>query len=247
MRRNRRRVKEGRVVGGARNVILAAALLVMIIVLFLRHSVIDESERILMVKKERHKSLVTTATSTSSVGQLLNTDSYSVVNSTTFPSFQFAVYEQGDIVSNHAKRHGAWEGGLSNVMMAILGMKPGPHQIVDFGTHVGWFSLLAASKGHKSIGIEAMKTNRGALLHSMQMNPDFAGNIELYAAALGKYDSPKELCIASRGRRNFGNGMTENAGTSCKEPVPVATLDEIVQDRDVMFMKADCEGCEGAL
>jgi len=175
---------------------------------------------------------------------ILDKSIYSMIKSKTNPKFSFAVYKKVDIVSNHAKKHGAWEGGLSNVMLAILSLKNGTHQIVDFGTHIGWFSLLAASRGHKSIGIEAMKTNRDAFINSIKIN-NFHDLIELHDKALGNYNATKELCIRSRASNNYGNGHVSSAGGECAEKVQVTTLDQIVNNRKIMFLKADCEGCEG--
>ena len=136
------------------------------------------------------------------------------------------------------------KGGLSNVMLAILSLKHGSHQIVDFGTHIGWFSLLAASRGHKSVGIEAMKANRDAFINSIKIN-HFHDLIELHDKALGDYNAPKELCIKSRATNNYGNGQVSSADSGCAEKTQVSTLDQILKNRQIMFVKADCEGCEG--
>ena len=88
---------------------------------------------------------------------------YAIVVSKTDPAMAVSVYAQGDIVSNNIKKHGYWDGGLTEVVSALLdarkdrsGFHTQPQTIVDFGANVGWFSLLAAAKGHQSIAVEPM-------------------------------------------------------------------------------------------
>lgn len=170
---------------------------------------------------------------------------YISLTSKTTPSFEVNAYRHGDIVSNHIHKSGRWDAGISYVMIRILESKPGgPHTIVDFGTHVGWFSLLAASKGHRSIGIEALRSNREALMASIKAN-NFSSKITLHASALGDQSSPSSLCIGARTPGNIGNGQTSATLSNCAESINVHQLDKIVgTEEDILFMKADCEGCE---
>lgn len=131
---------------------------------------------------------------------------------TTTPPFTITIYKNGDIASNHIKQMGFWEGGLSHVVSTILTSKPGAYTVVDFGTHVGWFSLLAASKGHHSIGIEAMESNRQALQMSIAANNNFEQRISLHAAALGK-------CAGGGGAERVARARTaERAPTWRRDP-----------------------------
>lgn len=180
---------------------------------------------------------------------------YAITVSKTDPSIAVSVYKQGDIVSNNIVKHGYWDGGLTEVVSAILDARrqhhpstgnTQPQTIVDFGANVGWFSLLAASKGHRSIAVEPMSSNRGALLQSVALN-SFDDLIQVVAAALGdgSSDSPSSLCIQPRvAGHNIGNGQTTTKVDDCGEVVQVRTLGSIIGNRKVDFVKADCEGCE---
>lgn len=171
---------------------------------------------------------------------------YDIVISKTDPPIAVSVHAQGDIVSNHIKKQGYWDGGLTEVVSAVLASKKQPQTIVDFGANVGWFSLLAVSKGHQSIAIEPMSSNRGALLQSISLN-NYDDSIELVSAALGdgSPDSPTSLCIQPRVLgSNIGNGQTTVNIDGCGEVVQVRTLSSIIGNRKVDFVKADCEGCE---
>lgn len=178
---------------------------------------------------------------------------YAIVVSKTDPSIAVSVYKKGDIVSNNIMKHGYWDGGLTAIVSAILdaqqkpsGPNTQPQTIVDFGANVGWFSLLAASKGHQSIAIEPMLSNRGALFQSIALNC-FENSIQVVAAALGdgSPDSPSTLCIQPRvAGHNIGNGQTTTNIDDCGEVVPMRTLGSIIGNRNVDFVKADCEGCE---
>jgi len=174
---------------------------------------------------------------------------FQIIVSETSPHFAVSVYAEGDIVSNNIKKYGYWDGALTEIVEAILDSRKDlvdKQTIVDFGANVGWFSLLAASKGHHSIAIEPMESNRKAFNQSIALN-HFNGMIELHAGALGDGTpaSPKELCIGSRVKGyNVGNGQTKSVTSECAEVVPVLTLTSIVGKRKVDFMKADCEGCE---
>lgn len=178
---------------------------------------------------------------------------YAIVVSKTDPPMAVSVYAQGDIVSNHIKKRGYWDGGLTEVVSALLdarqqhsGFHTQPQTIVDFGANVGWFSLLAASKGHRSIVVEPMSSNRWALLQSMALN-NFDDSIRVEAAALGdgSPDSPASLCIQPRvAGKNIGNGQTTTEVDGYGEVVPVKTLGSIIGNKKVDFVKADCEGCE---
>lgn len=152
-------------------------------------------------------------------------------------------------MSNNIIKHGYWDGGLTTVVSAILDSRKqsvGVQTVVDFGANVGWFSLLAASKGHQVIAIEPMESNRKALMQSIALNR-FDDSIELTGAALGDGNplAPKEVCIGSKVKgSNTGNGETTEKSNDCAEVVPVMTLSSIIGKRKVDFLKADCEGCE---
>lgn len=218
-----------------------------IIVLICVFSIWTMSLDLKMISRSNESS-TTTITSTivkvPSNFEVHTANDYISMTSKTTPPFEVNVYKKGDIVSNNIIKNGTWDAGISFVMTKILESKPGVHTIVDFGTHIGWFSLLAASKGHRSIGIEAMRSNREAFMASVIAN-NFASKITLHAAALGDLSSPSSLCIGARTPgANIGNGQTTAASSECTESIDVHQLDDFFGTEDILFMKADCEGCE---
>eukprot|EP00664_Eupelagonemidae_sp_cell27_P007735 gene7735-8503_t len=110
------------------------------------------------------------------------------VTANTTPPFSIAVYPDRDVVSAHLRREGVWDAGSSTVMLRILGALPGgPHLVVDFGANLGWFSLLARSRGHRAMAVEAMARNCAALRASARRNGFAVGpgrRLELVRAAL---------------------------------------------------------------
>ena len=202
-------------------------------------------------KTEEKELVKITKTPKDSVAQILlktTTAAYNQKFDTvlTSPGFRMALRRKSDVVSHFIRNSGMWDGSTSYIMLQVMSSKQGNHTIVDFGANLGWFSLLAASKGHHAISIEALHANMEKLQHSVAVN-GFESKIEMHSYALsGKIEDP--VCMGFHiqdGASNAGNGQMRRNG-ACLEWANVSTLDTIVQNRDILFMKADCEGCEAA-
>ena len=186
-----------------------------------------------------------------------------------------------DAVAAHIRAFGYWEwrspaemlaarNGL-NVSWDARDEQPGaaPKTFLDMGANLGFYSILFAANGYRSIAIEAMQPNRRALRATRCLNP--ALKIEIVAAALGKSGAHRE-CIAVSIERNRGNGRVvcgaEAAGFNCTalnaprkrgrhdvavcEPVRERSVDEVLEalisgsswPERIDVAKLDVEGME---
>lgn len=180
---------------------------------------------------------------------------FRVASSSSYPSFQMLIYSGQDVVSQTMAFHRNYELFNSYFMTHILNILEGS-VLVDFGANLGWFSLLAASKGHSTISIEAIPCNHYAVAESVKLN-HFEKLIKLHNKALASTKSASTLCLddTAADNHNMGNSMLQmNVLTARKEKcspsflVPVAPLDSLIPNNThVGFMKADCEGCEASV
>eukprot|EP00602_Paraphysomonas_sp_CaronLab_P004151 CAMPEP_0185025594 /NCGR_PEP_ID=MMETSP1103-20130426/8494_1 /TAXON_ID=36769 /ORGANISM="Paraphysomonas bandaiensis, Strain Caron Lab Isolate" /LENGTH=268 /DNA_ID=CAMNT_0027558831 /DNA_START=238 /DNA_END=1044 /DNA_ORIENTATION=- len=127
--------------------------------------------------------------------------------------------------------------------------------VIDIGSNIGWFSLLAASKECNAIAIEASPVNTYAISRSILKN-NYANKIELHNAALS-VELGGSVCLKNvhgpPGRvgdlvltaNNFHHGRD---GQKCKGSgvVEVVPLDALTPGSagGVTVLKAACGGCE---
>ena len=110
--------------------------------------------------------------------------------------------------------------------------------LLDIGGHIGWYSLLVAAAGHRSIVLEPMRYNRELLEASVKLN-GLQERIRVVDVAAG---APKQrghgndaLCMMPMGghRNNSGNGQifTDSAlELNCMERVRTRTIDEMLYE-----------------
>lgn len=114
---------------------------------------------------------------------------------------------------------------------------------VDVGANVGYYSLLAKSKGKKVISVEPHPTNLRSLFKNIELNS--FKDIEVWPIALAQ--SPGSMTLWGGGT---GASLVEGwAGISklWKQIVSVNTLDNILGNRftrEKLFIKVDVEGAE---
>ena len=176
---------------------------------------------------------------------------YSLVNSKTHPPFAMHLFRKDDIVSHHIQNGGLWDTATSAVLLAglkTLSRERKAHQnaFLDVGANLGWFSLLAASKGYHVIAIEASNENFVALAASRMKNAFSPLNLKLLNMAVSSR-AGEELCIAPRASRNKGNQqMKRNAACREENRLITGTLDSVLflNPRNISVVKLDCGGCE---
>jgi FkbM family methyltransferase len=190
-----------------------------------------------------------------------NYPKFRVVKTSSFPPFQIVIYSENDMVSGTIIHNQHYEIDSSNYMTKVLKLLKGS-VLLDFGANLGWYSLLAASKGHRTISIEAIPCNHWAFSQSIKINRFrkliTLHNKALVAASTSGGSAPTSICLDSPHARynNLGNSMLQmnslsGASSSRCDPsylVPTTPLHLLIpKNTHLGFMKADCEGCEPSI
>jgi FkbM family methyltransferase len=188
----------------------------------------------------------------SSPGFCANYPRFRVATTASYPSFSILIYGENDVVSQTVAFHRFFELPNSHFMTNVLNILE-TGVLVDFGANLGWFSLLAASKGHSTISIEAIPCNHWAVSESMRLN-GFDKSITLHNKALSSTTASSTICVESpvANANNLGNSKLQLNELSNRSPqcspsflVPLTPLHSLIPDgTHIGFMKADCEGCE---
>ena len=147
------------------------------------------------------------------------------------------------------QRTGPWDPYIWNLFVNILSKSEYEKLVVDVGANLGYFSLLAASMGFKVVSFEPMNRNAAKFLSSIARN-NFEDKIILYQNAV-TYNSCDSVTMTETHNTNQGNGQIKGS-TSSKEGlygqdyVDTIKIDDVIHT-DVLLMKIDVEGFEGAV
>ena len=114
--------------------------------------------------------------------------------------------------------------------------------------------MLAASKGHKCVTIEASPCNFQVLSKNVELNgKKFTDLVDLHNIALTRDVSKSSVCIeAGEDVYNKGNVLIRGKTVlpECHEffNIKTATLSSVLESSkgNIGFLKADCEGCEAS-
>ena len=160
------------------------------------------------------------------------------------------VYISGSV--HHIHQRGPWDPYIWNLFVNTLSKKAGHDKIVvvDVGANLGYFSLLAASMGFKVVSFEPMNRNVAKFLSSIARN-HFEDKVILYQNAM-TYSSCDSVWMTETHSSNQGNGKiqrraTSKQGTYGRDYVETIRIDDAIHDTDVLWMKIDVEGSEGAV
>lgn len=116
--------------------------------------------------------------------------------------------------------------------------------VVDIGAHIGCFTLLAASAGHRVLALEPSPENFSILRRNVQRN--CAGKVELVQAAVGERRHTGWLVLPDDGSHTGRFSLFPGRGIRTVS-VSVLTLDQILRDariERVDLLKLDCQGSE---
>jgi FkbM family methyltransferase len=172
--------------------------------------------------------------------------------------FTMLVHASGDIVSSSILAHGKWEGdhleaaeqhhkkrGKTLPMDRWSGKR-----YLDVGGNIGYFTMLAASKGYEVTTIEAMTQNARMLNMTLCANPMLAHRVDLFN--VGVSEKPGKCLIVS-GNDNKADGILrcdlaepsqfKQEGYSVRGVVEIKTLDSMLKG-DYFMLKMDIEGHE---
>lgn len=75
-----------------------------------------------------------------------------------------------DIISYCIDRQGVWEKIETALVLDILSRPPALGQVLDFGSHIGWYSMLAAIKGYTVAALDGSAENLSLLRDSAEAN-----------------------------------------------------------------------------
>jgi len=143
--------------------------------------------------------------------------------------------EVDDPVSGELARGASSNQPLISLMLGLVGRGD---RILDIGSHVGTFSLAAASVGARPLAIEASRSNVELLRASASLNA-FDSVMAVHAAA---GDAPGSVDFFAHGP--WGQ-VVESGPHTVK--VPAVTVAELVDElawNPVVFVKIDVEGSE---
>lgn len=97
-----------------------------------------------------------------------------------------------DVVSDTIASHGVWEPRETAAMFACLDQFP-TGIVVDFGAHVGWFTLNAAMAHRHVVAVEADRDNVDRIIASARLN-DVAGYVDI---SVNRIDADTQPLLAS--------------------------------------------------
>uniref|UniRef100_A0A0G4H4T4 Methyltransferase FkbM domain-containing protein n=1 Tax=Chromera velia CCMP2878 TaxID=1169474 RepID=A0A0G4H4T4_9ALVE len=110
------------------------------------------------------------------------------------PFFNMAVWKEGDLISREIQQ---------TKQLGEQGMPlDGDEVLIDVGANVGWYTLKAASEGHRVFAFEPMPQNY-ELVHWSLCKNGFT-HVKLFNVALG---SKEQSCWMESAYDNFGNGV----------------------------------------
>jgi hypothetical protein len=106
------------------------------------------------------------------------------------PQQRFDHYCTGqDIVSYSIDMQGVWEGYESVLVLDILDQGKPNSVMLDFGSHLGWYSLLAATTGYQVASFDADPQNIDTVKRNAEIN-GVADNVHPYHSWIDQ-DAPK--------------------------------------------------------
>ena len=167
-----------------------------------------------------------------------------------FPALRFGTHygfriggNPRDMVSRYIFTFGFWEPNLSEFLISRITPQT---KFYDLGTNIGYFSLLAASRGAEVVGVEAAPQMAATAKANLE-GAHFAGTIHNVALAAEE----GELILYDRsGPTNTGSrtiNKTKDAVIHAKVPAtPLRKLVKLDPAADNVF-KIDIEGAEGPI
>lgn len=94
---------------------------------------------------------------------------FEVYNFRKYFGFKGFCYGQ-DVTSGSIYTQGIWEASETLLMLEILEKGNKDNLVLDFGSQVGWYSVLAALSGHKVFSFEAIGENIDLMMRNAYLN-----------------------------------------------------------------------------
>ncbi|KAI9006392.1 hypothetical protein DFJ74DRAFT_690685 [Hyaloraphidium curvatum] len=132
------------------------------------------------------------------------------------PSMSLYLHRGDDFVSSFITRKQAWDVPKSRAVLHQLALFQNAHPdrnpadvvLLDVGAGIGWFSLLAASKGFSAVAFEPMPSNELALRMSVCLN-NLTERVVVFNKGLS---SARRTCPLFSGVRDVGRGFVVGCG-----------------------------------
>ena len=139
------------------------------------------------------------------------------------------------------------------VYLQLLQGRTPPVTVLDLGANIGYFAVLAAALGHRTIAIEPMPHNFQLLKASAELN-GFGGRMRLVNNAGGPREDMAPLVICSD-PVNQGDSAVVAPGEEAQKDgrrchtIPVVTLNKVLADEPEppMMVKADTQGYDALI
>eukprot|EP00929_Paragymnodinium_shiwhaense_P041936 TRINITY_DN21784_c0_g1_i1.p1 TRINITY_DN21784_c0_g1~~TRINITY_DN21784_c0_g1_i1.p1 ORF type:complete len:432 (+),score=77.09 TRINITY_DN21784_c0_g1_i1:63-1298(+) len=180
--------------------------------------------------------------------------------------FMMHAYPHDNVVSGSICKHGSWEPLLLKTMWRSLAAAGEEAVLIDMGTNIGVYSLVAAALGHRVVAFEMMKPSYTKVCASAKDN-GFAQNIHFFTGALS--NTTGEVVSFTRTEHTNNVGATakdkatsdqgcpqSSAGVDCARTLTAdavmryrgsagrRSFQELVAPTTPVFLKIDIEGSE---
>ena len=157
--------------------------------------------------------------------------------------FTMFLHPHNEYISNFIRKYGLWEPYTSEILLEIC-RKNSDSIFIDIGANLGWFSLLAASRGMSVIAFEPIKSNYDLFLRSIKNN-NYQELITVHRVALGDVERKMVFNVAEK---NMGLCSTRElipTDHSTSEICIVKKLDSfLLNNTKNLIIKIDTEETE---
>lgn len=152
------------------------------------------------------------------------------------PHLNMYLHEKGDLISDTIRRNMFWDKPKSRAIVHELQLYQNerPHLaesdivFIDIGANVGWFSMLAASKGFRVVAFEPLPSNELAMRMSICLN-NLTDRVILFNKGLS---SAKRECPLFSDAENVGHGFVVGCGEVAPNGTKMSTgyLEEVREE-----------------
>lgn len=115
--------------------------------------------------------------------------------------------------------------------------------LVDVGANIGYFALIAAKYWRHVYAFEPSYRTFAMLARNIRLNPLLAPKVDAFQLALSDHTGQSRFFNSAQ-HPDLGSLRAIPSGDALVENVEVDTLDRVLQDVPVAFMKIDVEGGE---